>query len=205
MTDVAVRTSPLPPQAHTGRPWRIHEIAPDFRLEDVWALPTPGGPDDLAVLVEQMAAGGDESDFPVAYRVLFAIRWWLGGLLRLDDESTGVGDRVASVRDRLPDDLRTSVGPAFGDYPFTPVYLTHDEFVAEIANSTVHGLLHLGWVEDPVTPGRYRAQMAVLVKPNGRFGEAYLRFIKPFRYLLVYPALLRTIGRRWAARAKVSA
>ncbi|MEV7010244.1 DUF2867 domain-containing protein [Streptosporangium sp. NPDC051022] len=33
--------------AHASRPWRIHEIAGDFTVEDVWALPTPGGPDDL--------------------------------------------------------------------------------------------------------------------------------------------------------------
>ena len=33
----------LPDAAHTDRPWRIHEVARDFRLEDVWALPTPGG------------------------------------------------------------------------------------------------------------------------------------------------------------------
>ncbi|MFV0134951.1 hypothetical protein ACLGIH_17245 [Streptomyces sp. HMX87] len=38
----------LPVTAHTGRPWRVHEVAGDFRVEDVWALPTPGGPDDLA-------------------------------------------------------------------------------------------------------------------------------------------------------------
>ncbi|MGI8546584.1 MAG: DUF2867 domain-containing protein, partial [Gemmatimonadaceae bacterium] len=29
----------LPNTAHTARPWRIHEITPDFRLYDVWALP----------------------------------------------------------------------------------------------------------------------------------------------------------------------
>ena len=33
--------------AHSSRPWRIHEITRDFRLEDVWALPTPGGADDF--------------------------------------------------------------------------------------------------------------------------------------------------------------
>ena len=33
----------LPNTAHTQRPWRIHAIAPDFAVEDVWALPTPGG------------------------------------------------------------------------------------------------------------------------------------------------------------------
>ena len=41
----------LPNSAHTSRPWRIHELARDFRLEDVWALPTPGGPADFPRLV----------------------------------------------------------------------------------------------------------------------------------------------------------
>ena len=191
-------TRPLSPRAHTERPWRIHEIAPDFRLEDVWALPTAGGPDDLRLLVDQFASGGDEHAFPLAYRVLFAIRWKLGELLGLDDEETGLGNRVASVCDRLPEDLRHAEGPGFTSVPFRPVYLTDREFVAEIANRTVHALLHLGWVEDG--EGGYRGQMAVLNKPNGLIGRGYMAFIKPFRYLIVYPALLRTIGRRWDAR-----
>ena len=29
----------LPDTEHTSRPWRIHELTPDFRLEDVWGLP----------------------------------------------------------------------------------------------------------------------------------------------------------------------
>lgn len=37
----------LPNIAHTARPRRIHALARDFRLEDVWALPTPGGPGDF--------------------------------------------------------------------------------------------------------------------------------------------------------------
>ena len=57
--------------------------------------------------------------------------------------------------------------------------------------------MHVGWVPDGA--GGYRGQMAVLVKPNGRFGDAYMAAIKPFRYLLVYPAMLRQIGKRWAA------
>ena len=46
----------LPSTAHTSRPWRIHEIVPDFRLEDVWALPTSGGPDDFPRLVRLLAS-----------------------------------------------------------------------------------------------------------------------------------------------------
>ncbi len=67
----------------------------------------------------------------------------------------------------------------------------------EIANRTVHGVLHVGWVSDGT--GGYRGQMAVLVKPNGRFGTAYMAAIKPFRHLIVYPAMLRAISRRWKA------
>lgn len=195
-----VRTTPLPPTAHTDLPWRIHEIAPDFELEDVWALPTPGGPDDLLTLVTQMTREEDDSDFPLPYRVLFAIRWRLGELLGLDDEEDDVGHRVASLRDRLPEDLRGRTGPEFRNVPFHAVYLTEREYVAEIANRTVHGLMHIGWVEDPSAEGGWRGQMAVLVRPNGLLGHAYLAFIKPFRHLVVYPALMRTIARRWATR-----
>jgi len=202
-TTTTIHTRPLPPSAHTDRPWRIHEIAPDFRLEDVWALPTPGGPDDLPLLVEQLTSGGDERAFPLAYRVLLAIRWKLGELLGLDDDETGLGGRVVSVRDRLPEDLRHAAGPGFAGVPFRPVYLTEREFVAEIANRTVHAMLHLGWVEDG--EGGYRGQMAVLNKPNGLLGRGYMALIKPFRYGIVYPALLRTIGRRWEARGGSSA
>ena len=64
---------------------------------------------------------------------------------------------------------------------------------AEIANRTVHGVMHLGWVPDGT--GGYRGQMAVLVKPNGLLGTVYMAAIKPFRYLIVYPALMRGIWR----------
>ena len=67
-----------------------------------------------------------------------------------------------------------------------------------ITNRTVHAMMHLGWVEEET--GGYRGQMAVLVKPNGLFGEAYLAAIKPFRYLMVYPQLMRDIERVWRAR-----
>jgi hypothetical protein len=39
--------------------------------------------------------------------------------------------------------------------------------------------------------------MAALVKPNGRLGRAYLAGIKPIRRTIVYPRLIRSIGRNW--------
>ena len=185
----------LPDSAHASRPWRIHELAGDFRLEDVWALPTPGGPDDFPRLVERMVSF-DPSQASSAARVLFAVRSIAGSVLRLDDPRTGVGSRVPALRERLPPDLRER--PAGPDAPpFTSVYLLDDEWALELANRTVHGVLHIGWVPDG--NGGYRGQMAILVKRNGLLGTVYMRAIGPFRHRFVYPALVRRIGSDWAA------
>ncbi|MGW3497371.1 DUF2867 domain-containing protein [Streptomyces sp. NPDC001020] len=192
----------LPKTAYTSRHWRIHEIADDFHLEDVWDLPTPGGPDDLPHLVRQIANGGGDTRTTrsPAYRVLFAARWTLGRWFGWDRPGTGTDGRVRTLRDRLPTDLRECPrGPDLRSLPFTSVYQLHDEWVAETANQTVHAVMHLGWVPDGA--GNYRGQMAVLVKPNGLFGTAYMTGIKPFRYLGVYPALFRAMGREWQASA----
>jgi hypothetical protein len=184
----------LPKTAHTSRPWRIHELARDFRLEDVWALPTPGGPDDFPRLVRQMSSG--VPSLSGAARALWELRSKIGELLGWDGPDAGLGSRVPTLRDRLPADLRDApAGPEFDDPEFSSVYLTDNEFAAEGANRTTHGVMHLGWVPDGT--GGYHGQMAVLVKPNGLFGAAYMAAIKPFRYLIVYPALMRMIGREW--------
>ena len=190
----------LPKSAHTARPWRVHEITHDFRLEDVWALPTPGGPDDFHLLVEGITESDPERQSPSRLaRALWAIRWKLGEIFGWDDDDTGVGTRVPTLRDRLPADLRDGPsGPDFPTLPFTPLYLTGDEFAAEVANKTVHGVMHLGWVDQG--DGRYQGEMAVYVKPRGPFGKAYMALIKPFRHWIVYPALLRQVEREWNAR-----
>jgi len=107
------------PAAHTSRPWRIHELTRDFRIEDVWALPTPGGPDDFPRLVHLMASFDPERGSSGATRVLVAIRWKVGELPGWDKESAGVGSRVPTLRDRLPEDLRDApAGPESGELPF---------------------------------------------------------------------------------------
>jgi hypothetical protein len=189
----------LPNTAHTSRPWRIHELTADFRLEDVWALPTPGGPDDFPQLVQMTAASDPSQGASRASRTLWAIRWKVGEVLGWDGPDAGLGTRVPTLRDRLPADLcATSSGPAFDALPFTSLYLLEQEWAAEIANQTVHGVMHLGWVPDE--KGGYRGQMAVYVKPNGLLGTAYMAAIRPFRHLIVYPPMMRQIGRDWSAR-----
>lgn len=189
----------LPNAAYTARPWRIHELSTDFRLLDVWALPTPGGAEDFPRLVEFFAAGDTASNPSWFARALFTIRWKIGALLGWDDDDSGVGSRVPTLRDRLPDDLREGPsGPAFVKLPFTSIYLTQDEWAAELANRTVHAVMHIAWVADET--GGYRGQMAVLVKPNGILGTIYMAGIAPFRHLIVYPPLMRGIEQEWLVR-----
>ncbi len=185
----------LPTSAHNSRSWRIHEIAHDFRLEDVWALPTPGGRDDFPRLVALMASSDPAQGTSRVAGSLWAIRWKIGELLGWDGPDTGIDTRVRSLRDRLPADLRENSGPDFAALPFTSLYLLDGEWAAEIANRTVHGVMHVGWVPDGA--GGYRGQMAVLVKPNGMLGTGYMTAIRPFRDLIVYPALMRGVGQRW--------
>jgi uncharacterized protein DUF2867 len=190
----------VPDSEHGSRPWRIHELVPDFRLEDVWALPTPGGPDDFPRLVALMSSLDPERSSSGAVRALFAIRWKLGALFGLDGRDAGIGSRVPTLRDRLPADLRDAPSrPDFEALPFSPLYLTGDEFAAEIANRTVHAIMHVGWVENRT--GGHRGEMAVYVKPNGRFGTAYMAAIRPFRHRIVYPRMMRELERSWRARS----
>lgn len=190
-------TMRLPDSNYTDRPWRLHEIAADFTVEDVWALPTPGGPHELDRFVRGFTAA-EEDESGIVYRALFAIRWWIGRRMGWDRADTGLGARVSTIRDRLPHDLAEGPrGPDFATEPsFSAVYQTEREYVAELANRTVHALMHIGWVPDPAQ-GTHHAVMTSLVRPNGLVGRAYMTALKPIRRTLVYPSLVRSVGKQW--------
>ncbi|MFF3669506.1 DUF2867 domain-containing protein [Microtetraspora malaysiensis] len=190
----------LPKTAHTSRPWRVHEFTSDFAIEDVWSFRTPGaGPDDFPAMLAAMRAAGGLAQQPWPARFLFALRWKIGALLGWDRPSAGIGARVTSLRDRLPGDIRDAPrGVDSKAMPLKAVYELDTESVRELANTTVHTLMHLGWVQG--ANGDYELRMAVLVKPNGLFGRLYLAAIAPFRYLIVYPALTRRWERAWLVR-----
>ena len=110
----------LPDAAHLAQPWRIHALTPDFRLEDVWALPRraprrlppPGGADR-----RRRPVGGRLR----VVRALFAIRWKLGELFGWDDpDELGALPRCATACRRT---CSKAAGPEFRALPFSPLYL----------------------------------------------------------------------------------
>src|SRR5918997_6137707 len=113
----------LPNAAHESRPWRIREIAPDFILEDVWALPVHGGTEDFQTLLELMVSLDPANAGSRPLRVLWRLRDRLGSWFGLGSISTEPIDRgrddaagklpipgtnETSLIDRLPDDLRST-------------------------------------------------------------------------------------------------
>ena len=80
---------------------------------------------------------------------------------------------------------------------FVPLY-RNDEFAAELSNRTIHAVMHLAWAEQ--ASGDYQGPDGRLRQTRGWLGCAQMAFIKPFRYLVVYPALMRYIERAWNRR-----
>ena len=200
----------LPNAAHESRPWRIRAIVSDFTLEDVWALPAHGRAEDFQTLIDNTLSSDPGNAKSLPTRVLWRVRdrlgsWFALGRLsaaaeRGSDDAAGTlpipGTNETSLRGRLPDDLRdTAMNLHFVSLPFVPLYRTDVEFAAELSNQTVHGVMHLAWVDQG--NGHYQGQMAVYAKPRGALGKAYMTCIKPFRHWIVYPALMRQIERQW--------
>jgi hypothetical protein len=199
----------VPNEVQLARRWRIHTVAADFTLEDVWTLPSVvGGPEDFAAVIEMASEFNPAKAESLPTRLLWGLRDRLGEWFAMGRVSTPAnatdrlpipGTREYSIAERLPADLRgTADDVQFDHLPFVPLYRTANEFAAEISNRTVHAVAHLAWVDRG--DGQHHVQMAVYVKPRGRFGEAYMVLIKPFRYLIVYPALERQIERAWSHR-----
>ena len=162
-----------------------------------------GGAEDFQRLLEVMAASLDPANGEsLPTRVLWCVRDRLGSWFGWDDAAAELpipGTNETSPTDRLPDDLRnTAADLHFDSLPFAPLYRTDVEFAVELSNQTVHGVMHLAWVDKG--EGRYQGQMAVYVKPRGPLGKGYMALIKPFRYRVVYPALMRQIERAWNTR-----
>jgi hypothetical protein len=89
------------------------------------------------------------------------------------------------------------VTPGTPDGTFSLLYRFEDEQLSELRNATVHAFVSLSIRP---APAGYLAYVGVFVRPVHRFTRLYMGAITPFRRLLVYPAVVRTMQRAWAER-----
>jgi hypothetical protein len=91
------------------------------------------------------------------------------------------------IRDHWPQ-------PAPRDGFFRVVYRFENEQLVELINRTAHAAALSALVE---TATAYRFYLAVYVCRVSRFTPFYMAVIDPFRKLIVYPSLLRSVRARW--------
>jgi len=69
-----------------------------------------------------------------------------------------------------------------------------NEQLVELINRTAHAAALTTLVE---TATAYRFDLAVYVRRVSRFTPFYMALIDPFRKLIVYPSVLRSVRARW--------
>ena len=135
-----------------------------------------------------------DSEANAAARFLFRLRAWMGKAFGWDREPS---EPRGSFAERLsPADRESSlVAPGTLEGPFRVLFVSPQEAISEIRNSTVHAFSVFALLRS--SPG-YRLYWAVYVRPVGPITSWYMRLIDPFRRAIIYPAALRYIQRAWA-------
>ena len=174
-------------------------MLPDFEIEDVWELPVEMQADQgIGELYRAFVQALEKTTVSGAAGWLFRLRLLIGKVLGWEDHARSKEKfPEGSIRARYAEQeglSRLELNyPGFGD--FVPVYDLREEMLSEIENATVLAAAHFGKVVK--SDGKFGVQMSIYVKPKGWLGTCYMALIKPFRLLIVYPAMLRLIGHQW--------
>ncbi len=201
-------------KSHYSQPWKVHEIAQDFMLLDVWEYPiladSSKDQDFLFFLKIIQKPAPDKVNRSVSIRFLAAgllvsLRMYLGKILGLDKNINTLpipGCQEISIKERLSiEDRKRSLALSelgisdSGNETWRVVYLYENEMLIELSIDVVHVLMHRGWVHK--SGNFFTAQLAVYAKPRGMIGHLYLQLIMPFRRSIIYPALMENVKNTW--------
>jgi hypothetical protein len=208
---------PLDKKKHYSQPWKVHKIAKDFKLLDVWEFPILADNSknqDLSLFLK-VVQNRQKYDLKngVSFRLLMAgvlvvLRNFMSKIFSIDKDVNTLpipGCKETSLRERLSreDQKENLAEPEIkGDEKergFRAVYLYENECLWELSNNTVHALMHFGWVHK--YDDYFTAQLAVYAKTRGWLGRVYMKLIMPFRRHIIYPAMMDYVKAKWEAAA----
>jgi hypothetical protein len=175
-------------------PLRVHDFLTGVPLHDVWAVDLPRIRSGIT-LDEFLRATGERPFTPSpVVRALLGIRFFVARWLGWDREpDANVRETFAS---RLTtDDLSKSLAPAGAHAGlFRIVYRFENEQLLEVINRTAHAAALSTLIE---TATGYRFYFGVYVRSVGRLTPVYMAIVDPFRTLIVYLSLMRSVRARW--------
>jgi hypothetical protein len=123
-----------------------------------------------------------------------SVRLSIGRLLGWDQAAVATACETFATRMTTVDCSKTLVPTGTPEGLFRVVYRFENEQLLELINRTAHAAALSALVE---TANGYRFYFGVYVRSVSRFTPIYMALIDPFRKLVVYPSLLRTILAKW--------
>jgi hypothetical protein len=126
--------------------------------------------------------------------MLLDIRFFIGRFFGWDHEPAANAWKTFATRLTDTDHSRSLAAAGTRDGFFHVVYRFENEQLVELINRTAHAAALSTLVETPTT---YRFYLGVYVRSVSRFTPFYMALIDPFRKLIVYPSLLRSVRARW--------
>ncbi len=175
-------------------PLRVHTLLAGVPLHDAWSVDLPRWRAGVTLDDFLRTAGNCLCAPSSLVRTLLEIRFFVGRFFSWDQEP--VATACKSFATRLTDtDHSKSLTPAgTRDGFFRVVYRFENEQLVELINRTVHAAALSALVE---TATGYRFYLGIYVRNVSLFTPFYMTLIDPFRKLIVYPSLLRSVRARW--------
>lgn len=174
---------------------RVHTFLVGVPLHDAWVVDLPRSRAGITLDEFLRVAGGRLFAPSPVVRLLLNVRFSFGRLFGWDRMPPGATAHD-SFADRLtPEDRSRSLVPAgTKEGLFRIVYRLENEQLVELVNRTAHAGALSALVEGV---DGYRFYFAVYVRPVGRLTSLYMALIDPFRKLVVYPSLMRSVHASW--------
>ncbi len=175
-------------------PLRAHKLLAGVPLHDVWSVDLSRWQHGVS-LDDFLRSGGNCLVTPSRLvRMLLSIRFAIGRLFGWDREPAPTAWKTFATRLTDADRSRSLAAAGTRDGFFRVVYRFENEQLVELINRTAHAAALTALVETSTT---YRFYLAVYVDSVSRFTPFYMALIDPFRKLIVYPSLLRSVRARW--------
>ena len=175
-------------------PLRVHDFLAGVPLHDVWAVDLPRARSGITLDEFLGTASACPCTPPPLVRALLNIRLFVGGLLGWDREPAATAWESFATRMTTADRSKSLVPAGTHEGLFRVVYRFENEQLLELINRTVHAAALSALVE---TANGYRFYFGVYVQNVGRFTPVYMALVDPFRRLIVYPSLLRSVRGSW--------
>jgi hypothetical protein len=186
--------SKIPRQEFERVPLRVHDFLAGVPLHDVWAVDLPRTRPRITLDEFQRTAGDRCFTLSGGASGLLKIRLFIGRLFGWDGEPAATRWESFATRLTSVDRSKSLVPAGTRDGLFRVVYRFDNEQLLEIVNRTVHAAALSALVE---TPNGYRFYFGVYVNSVSRLTPIYMSLIDPFRRLVIYPSLLRSVRVRW--------